>query len=552
MKKAIGTLLSGLVLAAMATFTQEYRTIPLGQVDTPWETVQVGQFGGSLVVGQLSSPRMFNHHPLSLEPGESADGRRASSPVRDVDDHLSTQHAMELKPILEDVTGATAYRYNAVDDQGQSMDCLKVLESPAGGYLGVYHVFIKGTFRAWLATSQDLLHWSFVRELQVDGHQPTIAKTPDGGFVVALELSEPDGGSHIRFHYYESLSALQTSPPQRTLDAPRTAYFNAPCEGTPNIYSVEFSPDVDNSKILVGFHFYENGDVDRVGVGLLTNFNSWVARAKNAYNDQLLDMGVQGNVGDRDHIMYGDHKYNVQEGQLIKDDWSSWRCFLYSYQDDAFSRLQVKTHGGSTAFGNPTVTRLRSPDGVDSLVITYFLFSEGAAPGEAGPLVFFHKLQQEEVPSGDDDASGRDDDIAAGGDDVDGPWLYEAETDLSHCVGYADGEGWAAATTTDVEGHMCYGPYTTDIPAGTHTASFRLMIDVNDTDNLVVATIDVYDASADEILALRDIRRSEFVSTFAYQDFELTFDNVAAHSLEFRTYWHDVAYINQDHVLVLN
>jgi hypothetical protein len=57
-------------------------------------------------------------------------------------------------------------------------------------------------------------------------------------------------------------------------------------------------------------------------------------------------------------------------------------------------------------------------------------------------------------------------------------WVYQADGDLSHIVGRADNGGWSANTAADPPGHLCYGPYATDIPAGANTVSFELMIDV--------------------------------------------------------------------------
>jgi hypothetical protein len=57
--------------------------------------------------------------------------------------------------------------------------------------------------------------------------------------------------------------------------------------------------------------------------------------------------------------------------------------------------LNIKTHKGSTSFGNPTFTFLKSPNGKDCIVVTYFLFSEGAKSGEAGQLIFYKEFETE-------------------------------------------------------------------------------------------------------------------------------------------------------------
>jgi len=57
--------------------------------------------------------------------------------------------------------------------------------------------------------------------------------------------------------------------------------------------------------------------------------------------------------------------------------------------------LNIKTHKGSTSFGNPTFTFLKSPNEKDCIVVTYFLFSEGAKSGEAGELIFYKEFETE-------------------------------------------------------------------------------------------------------------------------------------------------------------
>jgi hypothetical protein len=44
-----------------------------------------------------------------------------------------------LAGLLSDVRAAIAFRYDAHDSLGNRMDTAKVIPSPAGGYLAVYH-----------------------------------------------------------------------------------------------------------------------------------------------------------------------------------------------------------------------------------------------------------------------------------------------------------------------------------------------------------------------------------------------------------------------------
>jgi len=121
-----------------------------------------------------------------------------------------------------------------------------------------------------------------------------------------------------------------------------------------------------------------------------------------------------------------------------------------------------------------------------------------------------------------------------------------------HQVGRADGDGWSAAKTFDATGYLARGPHTQDIPSGTNSALFRLLINkFLAMSNVKAVTLDVYDETASQVLTSRDVFRDDFTSDNAYQNFSLPFTNIAGHSLEFRTYWWDAAYIRQDYVGVI-
>jgi hypothetical protein len=66
---------------------------------------------------------------------------------------------------------------------------------------------------------------------------------------------------------------------------------------------------------------------------------------------------------------------------------SSWRNFLYT--GGIATQLSIRTHGGSQAFANPTFTTLPLPNGQPGVVVTQFVPSSAAAPGEAGELIYY-------------------------------------------------------------------------------------------------------------------------------------------------------------------
>jgi len=65
--------------------------------------------------------------------------------------------------------------------------------------------------------------------------------------------------------------------------------------------------------------------------------------------------------------------------------------------------LPIRTHGGSAAFANPSITAVTSPSGRPAVVLTMFVPGEGAAPGEAGELIYYR-----EIPTQADDPAGRE------------------------------------------------------------------------------------------------------------------------------------------------
>jgi hypothetical protein len=116
-------------------------------------------------------------------------------------------------------------------------------------------------------------------------------------------------------------------------------------------------------------------------------------------NQRFTNLGtIKGNVGDRDAFHYQGRPYSVVEAQYTKNDFSSWRPYLFDRTSNSLTRLTLHTHGGSTSFGNPTYTDVILPDGRRGFVSTEFIFSEGAGPGEAGPLLYFRAFATQPAP----------------------------------------------------------------------------------------------------------------------------------------------------------
>mgnify|MGYP004045198465 CR=1 FL=1 len=130
--------------------------------------------------------------------------------------------------------------------------------------------------------------------------------------------------------------------------------------------------------------------------------------------------------------------------------------------------------------------------------------------------------------------------------------VYEAETDLNHRLGRAEADGWAA-NVLEEPGHLIFGPYASDWGERPITVNFRMMIDVVNTSAEEVVTIDIYDATAQEVLVSTPLTRGQFNAALQYQDFELEADLAGRlnHQFETRVFWHDISYVRVDRVTVV-
>lgn len=135
--------------------------------------------------------------------------------------------------------------------------------------------------------------------------------------------------------------------------------------------------------------------------------------------------------------------------------------------------------------------------------------------------------------------------------DIGGGWQWGyGPTELSHQVGRAQDGGWSANTGQDAAGFLSFGPYVTTLPRGANTVSWVFEIDNNVADDLPIVTIDIHDATASKVLASRVISRKDFVATFKQQTFNLSYEQSAGNSIEFRAYWHKHAWVRQHTVAV--
>ncbi|MDG4861056.1 hypothetical protein P8605_23270 [Streptomyces sp. T-3] len=291
--------------------------------------------------------------------------------------------ASRVAELAGDVRQADGHLYAAADDTGRTMDAAKITQAPDGGYLAVYHSLLAdGRFHAAVATSDDLLHWTRRHDFGPGTHQASLAREPGGGYVLAYE-KDPD--NHIAVRGYRDLDALLTGRATRTYDAPRT--LSRCAEGTPTVTSAG-----DRTIELTG-HYRADCDTDRQLRATLTDFRTWHAVPDHALDRALLVHGNSGNIGGRAPVRLDGRELLLIEGQRWRDDFGSWRTYVYDAEHGTADQLGIRTHGGSQAFANPSAAVIAAPDGQPALLMSVFVPREGSAPGEAGQLLYWRKLR---------------------------------------------------------------------------------------------------------------------------------------------------------------
>ncbi|MFE0138628.1 hypothetical protein ACFWY6_44895 [Streptomyces sp. NPDC059037] len=281
-----------------------------------------------------------------------------------------------------DVRAADGHRYDARDDTGRTMDAAQITQRSDGGYLAVYHTLLDdGRFHAAVATSSDLRHWQRRHDFGPGTHQASLADDGRGGYVLAYEK---DPKNHIAVRAYADEDALLDGRAARAYDAPRT--LSRCAEGTPDITAVH------GDTIHLTGHYRAGCDTDRQLRATLTGFRHWHAEPDRRLDRALQTWGNSGNLGDRAPVELDGRRVLLVEGQRWRGDFGSWRTYAYDPASGTADRLDIRTHGGSTAFANPSVTLLTDPQGRPALLVSLFIPGEGAAPGEAGQLIYWRKL----------------------------------------------------------------------------------------------------------------------------------------------------------------
>lgn len=287
----------------------------------------------------------------------------------------------ELATLIQDVTAADGYVYDPHDDVGvNTIAGIKIIQVPGGGFVGVYGHWDEAAsqFFTYVGTSDDLLTWTRRAELGRNASQPTIAAASDGGYVVGWEQEPPN---HLLFAYYPTLDDLLAGRPEKAYEPPTELSPNC-AEGTPSFYAAS------STYLDVGFHYFRNCERDLQARGT-TDWTSWLSAAQPDLDARIEWLGVEGGIGDRDGpVVFRGYEFMVFEGMRRPGHWETFRIFLYDRLISSARQLDMKTHGGSEAFTNPTIGQVML-DGRQAIVISMFIPNEASAEGEAGGVIYY-------------------------------------------------------------------------------------------------------------------------------------------------------------------
>jgi hypothetical protein len=339
--------------------------------------------------------------------------------------------------LLQSISGpknATGVVYNSRDSNGNYMHCISVIELKKSdySYAAVYHSSIplgdSSKFNIHLSVSNDLTTWTYVGLLIENADMPEIKR------VKYKDSDEDSEWIVLIYEQWESLSVTGASAgPARIgfklfydeetlLNLTINSHWTAPesfsnLNGTPNIYRLNLVKNSADGNYVaegeVGFHFFDtqnDNNRDLVASAKVENlFNPdssviWIPKIDDGYNSLFFREGGTGNIGQRASIVVDGHRYNLQEVNLGRPqlDWDKWRIFLYVFEENslrptgngAIFNVFPQTEADSKSFGNPRISVVKSPNHPNqkSLVISYFIFTEGSKNNEAGGLLFYFDL----------------------------------------------------------------------------------------------------------------------------------------------------------------
>lgn len=302
-----------------------------------------------------------------------------------------------LGPLIDSmnhIDTANTKAFGLKDNEGNSMDCLKILKMSEASYLGIYHTNRgDGRFDLHIGESNgDLSTWNKIVQIGSRSHQGEIQKMGNGFVVLNEESDLSIERNHIRVRYYNDRESLFRNEPSH--DVPLERKFSEDLEngtnnGTPSIISIE-GDSPENSSIFMGFHYYKDLQVDRQAYGVLKNFDGseWTAWKNEIANRSVKALGFAGNIGGRQMFEWDDRKLTVLEAR-VNNDWNTWMLLVGNGM--FFTKLRPQTLCGASAFANPGVAKVSD----HKYVATCFIPNEAAGRCAANEMLYTFEVSNQ-------------------------------------------------------------------------------------------------------------------------------------------------------------
>ena len=159
---------------------------------------------------------------------------------------VSSAATYDLPDVLGNVSAADGARFDLKDSTGRGMDCVHIIPgSTADQYRAAYHSLVGDEYQVRLATSKDLLQWTFHSTIISNADMPFVAAIGGGRgrFLLAHEQWMNPGSkipSRLGFKVYDSLDDLldhsEWAEVVRSLEAPTALHRSrapAPTQADP-------------------------------------------------------------------------------------------------------------------------------------------------------------------------------------------------------------------------------------------------------------------------------------------------------------------------------
>jgi len=244
------------------------------------------------------------------------------------------------------------------------------------------------------------------------------------------------------------------------------------------------------------------------------------------------------------HMTYGPYTTNISIGDHV----AAWKLMVDNVTADNADVVQIDI-GDATTYETLASRTLTRKEWASAWKYQYFYLPFTLDAGHAAHPIelrtFYKATSYVRV-----DRIGVADLVYHDGDAATG-WTrtWEAES-LPHRIGYAEGDGWAADIYQPLD-CLTYGPYSTDITPGRHVAVWKMLVDNATADNGQLVKLDIWDATANALIAETVLYRTAWSAANQYEYFGLPFTlptDKAGHALEFRTFYYGYSHVRIDKI----